>query len=107
MALAEVTGGTVTTDGTEQTLTTQTTSQTYVLVVETVNMANGDEIELRIKTKCRSGGTSRLAFEATYRDAQAEPNKYSIPIPANIEIVATIKRTAGTDRSYIWAILSL
>lgn len=107
MAVSEVDGGSVTTDGTEQTLTTQTTAATYVLVTDTANMVNGDMIELRLKTKARSGGTSRQAYVVTYQNVQGNPNKYSVPVPANVEIVATIKRVGGSDRAYPWGLLSL
>lgn len=93
--------------GTEHTLATDGTDHTYILAVDTGNMQNGDELELRLKTKVRSGGTSRIAYGATYKHAQGDPNKYSIPVPANIEIVATLKQTAGTGRAYPWALLSL
>jgi hypothetical protein len=100
--------GTTTTDGTEQTLgSVETSNINAVLVLDCNAMANGDTIEVRIYTKALSGGTSRLAYLATYSNAQAKPVKYSVPVPANIEFKATIKRTAGTDRAYDWAILQL
>jgi hypothetical protein len=108
MALAEVTGGSQTAViSTEHTLATSTTGKTYVLVVDTTNMVNGDVLELRIKTKPRSGGTSTLAYIANYADLQTAPVKYSVPIPANVELVATLKQTAGTGRVFIWCILSI
>lgn len=100
--------GTVTTDGTEQTLGSAITSnKVLVLGVDTGAMVNGDTIELRIYTKILSGGTERLAYYASYSHAQGEPNKYSIPVPADVSWKATIKRTAGSDRSYPWSQLSL
>lgn len=93
--------------GTEHSLVTDGTNQTYVLVVDTGNMQNADELELRLKTKVRTGGTSRIAYTATYRHAQGDPNKYSIPVPADIEIAATLKQTAGTGRAYPWKLLAL
>lgn len=107
MAWTEALGGTVTTDGTEQTLTTQTTPATYVLVVDTNAMVNGDIIELRLKTKARTGSTSRVAYFATYAHVQGQPNKYSVPVPVTTEIVATIKRVGGTDRAYVWSLYSI
>lgn len=108
MAVTEVTGGTQSaTLDTEHTLATSTTGKTYVLVVELLNMANGDITILRLKTKARSGGTSRIAYQRTYAHAQQELNVYSVPVPANIEIVATLEQTDGTGRDYIWALLSI
>lgn len=107
MALTLVTSGSTTTDGTEQTLTTQTTALVYQFAIDTANMQNGDVIEIKMKTKVRSGDSSRVAYYATYSHAQSgEPNKYSIPIPANVELIITIKRVAGGDRAYPWALLS-
>jgi hypothetical protein len=108
MAVAEVVGGSQTaTISTEHTLATSTTGKTYCLVVDTTNMVNGDVLELRIKTKPRTGGTSTLAYIATYANIQTAPVKYSVPIPANVEIVCTLKQTAGTGRVFIWALLSI
>jgi len=108
MALAIVSSGTqAATVGTEHTLVTSTTGKTYVLVVDANAMANADVLELRIKTKVLSASTSRLAYIASYAHVQAMPNKYSPPTPANIEIVCTLKQTAGTGRSYDWVLLSI
>lgn len=108
MALAEAAGGTqLAVIGTEHTLTTLTTGKTFTLVVDCLNLANGDELELRMKTKVRTGNGSQVAYFASYAHAQTELNKYSIPVPANIELVATLKQTAGTGRNFIWAVLSL
>ena len=107
MALALVTSGTTTTDGTEQTLFTDTTAKVYVLAIDTNAMVNGDTIEIKLKTKVLTAGTSRIAYYVTYSHVQGQPQKYSIPIPADIELVGTLKRTAGTDRAYPWALLSL
>jgi hypothetical protein len=108
MALAEVAGGDqVATVTTEHTLTTHTGGKTVVLVVDTNAMVAGDILELRLKTKARSGGTSRLAYYAAFAHVQAAPIKYSVPVPANIECVATLKQTAGTSRTFTWALLSL
>jgi len=64
-------------------------------------------VEFRIYTKVLSGGTSRLAYQVTYTGVQGEPIKYSVPVPANIEIRATIEQTGGTLRAYPWALLSI
>ncbi|MFH0900595.1 MAG: hypothetical protein V2A73_08200 [Pseudomonadota bacterium] len=108
MALAEVAGGTQAAEiGTEHTLATETGGKTYVLVVSMANLVNGDTVELRLKTKVRTGNSSQLAYGAVYTHAQSELNKYSIPVPANIELIATLKQVAGTGRDFIWALLSL
>lgn len=92
---------------TEHTLATITDPGVYVLVVDTVNLAAGDQLELRAKTKCKSGSSSRLAFIAGYAHAQAEINKYSVPIPIDTEVIFTLKQVAGTGRSFDWNILQV
>lgn len=108
MAVVEVTGGTQSaTLDTEHTLATSTTGKTYVLVVSLVNMVNGDIVILRLKTKVRTGNGSQLAYKAIYAHAQDCDNVYSVPVPANVEIVATLEQTDGTGRDYIWSLLSI
>lgn len=93
--------------GTEHTLGTAITAAgIYQLVVDCTNMVAADVLELRIYTKCKSGSTERLAFYATYSNAQNELNKYSVPLPADVSFKATLKQTAGTGRVFDWNILS-
>lgn len=84
-----------------------TAAGVYVLVVDTTPMVNGDILELRIKTKAKSGSTSRQSYFQTYSHAQSELNKYSVPVPVDTEILFTLKQTAGTGRAFDWNILSL
>lgn len=84
-----------------------TAAGVYVLVVDTNAMVAGDVLELRAKTKAKSGSTSRLAYFATFANAQGEANKYSVPVPVDTEVVFTLKQTAGTGRAFDWNILSL
>ncbi len=94
--------------GTEHTLGSAiTTAKTLILVVDTVNMVNGDILELRVKTKTLTGSTVRQAYKATYRDVQIDKNKYSIPIPSMHSWEASLKQTAGTGRNFDWAYVSL
>lgn len=90
---------------TEHTLATDITGQTYVLVVDCANLAMGDTVELRVYTKCRSGGTERLAYLRSYTNTQGELIKYSVPIPADISCKATLTQTAGTGRVFEWSLL--
>jgi hypothetical protein len=108
MAVTSAGSGTQTaTIDTEHTLDTETTAGVYVLVVDTANMVNGDVTTFKLKTKYATGGTSRLAFSATYAHAQADPNKYSPPIPVDTEIIATLEQTDGTGRDFYWNLLKL
>lgn len=108
MTVASVASGSqAATITTEHTLTTITTAGVYVLVVDTNVLVNGDVLELRAKTKAKTGSSSREAFFGAYRDAQGQPNKYSMPIPVDVEIVLTLKQTAGTGRTFDWSVLKL
>jgi hypothetical protein len=108
MAVTSVGSGTQTaTLDTEHTLDTETGAGVYVLVVDTANMANGDVVILRLKTKALTGATSRLAYQATYANVQGEPNKYSIPVPVDTEIIATLEQTDGTGRNFPWNLLKM
>ena len=108
MAITSAASGTQTaTLDTEHTLTTQTSAGVYVLVVDASNLVNGDVVTFRIYTKYASGGTSRVAFEATYAHAQAMPNIYSPPIPIDTEIKCTLEQTDGTGRDFYWNLLKL
>lgn len=93
--------------GTEHTLATITTAGSYVLMVDAAAMALGDELELYVKTKVRSVGTTRQAFKASYTHAQSDPVKLSIPVASTNEIVFTLKQTAGTGRAFPWEVVAL
>jgi hypothetical protein len=109
MSVSEKTGGSQTaTITTEHTLATVTDPGTYVLGVDMGALAAGDIVELRIKTKMRSGGTSRLAYgPVKFEGVQTVPNKYSMPIPSDIEAVFTLKQTVGTGRAFPWSVKQL
>lgn len=107
MAVSENTGGSQTaTINTEHTLATITAAGTYQLVVDISNLADGDELELRIKVKARSGSTSRVVFVGTYAHDPGSDGEVAIspPTPAPHEFVATLKQVAGTGRAFDWAI---
>jgi hypothetical protein len=92
---------------TEHTLDTETTAGVYVLVVDLNEMVNGDITILRIKTKDKAAGDSRISFKGTYADVQARPHVYSPPIPVDTEIVCTLEQTDGTARHYDWNLLKV
>ena len=107
MASDKATGTQVAVITTEHTLSTVTDAGTYVLMVDTNAMVLGDELELRLKTKILSGGTTREFLVATYAHVQGQPIKASIPVVSTQEAVFTLKQTAGTGRSFPWAVREL
>ncbi len=123
MAVSVNTSGSQTaTIGTEHTLATITAAGTYQLGVNCVNMVGGtvndpDILELRIYVKLDTGDDSECVFSARFVGAQgdgAAPGssakgtviKFSMPVGAPIEFVATLKQTApsGGGRVFDWAI---
>lgn len=109
MAWTEAAGGAqVCVISTEHTLTTQTTAGTYVLVIDANPFADGDTFEVRLKTIVRAAGTERTAYLRSYVNGQDADGqiKYSVPVPVNVSIKATLKQTAGTGRTVTWALVT-
>lgn len=109
MAWTSESNGTLTADGTEQTLATVTSgSDTYILVVDLENMVNGDEVTLRIKTTVLSAGNENVIYAMEYADDQGDVSIVaSIPVPGlEQDVVFTLEQTAGTNRNYDWEVLS-
>lgn len=108
MSVTSVAHGTQTaTINTVHTLDTQTVAGVYVLVVDMENLANGDIVYLRLWTKAVHDATSHLAYQAAFANAQLENNKYSIPVPIDTEVIATLQQTDGTGRDFAWNLLKL
>ena len=101
--------GTLTADGTEQTLTTLTSNKTFILVVDTANMVNGEEVGLKVYSTCLAAGASRLAYYACYIHTQGIPLKFSVPVPSDISFIATLKQVAYVTayKTFPWKVLSL
>ena len=107
--------------GTEHTLNGSafTTLGTYVLSVDTRNMVNGDEVELRALVKTLTGDTQGfLVYSADYQHQQGdgaapgsaaygETVKVSIPIPSPYSVTFTLKQVAGTGRNFPWRVDTL
>ena len=100
-------GSQLTVLSTEHTLVDSTTAGTHLLAVDTNVLANGDTIELRIYSKVLTGGTARVLYMASYSHAQAEPIKFSIPVPTIWNFKATLKQTAGSVRTFPWEAITL
>lgn len=103
MAVTNVANGNqLTVISTEHVLLAATaTSGVYVFMTDLGPMANGDVVELRIYSVI-NGGTERLAYYAVYANAQAQPSKYSVPVPnlSTDTVRYTLKQTAGTVRTF-------
>lgn len=84
-----------------------TDAGTYVLIVDTAEMVNGDVLELRAKLKVLTGGSELLTLIGTYAHVQAEPVKISIPLPSLFSITFTLKQAAGSSRDFDWNVIEL
>jgi len=102
--------------GTEHTLSTQTDSGIYVLVVNLKNMAAGDTLELRVLKKVLTGDAQHyLVFTASYANiqgdgadagssAKGEVVVKSLPIESPFSVKFTLKQPAGTGRNFDWRV---
>lgn len=104
MAVTSIAEGSITADGSEQTVVALTASGTYIAVLDTVNMQAGDALTIRVKAKVRSGGTIRTVYSISLADAQAEPIAVSAPVGSPYGLTVTIEQTAGTNRAFPYSI---
>src|SRR5688572_17048883 len=96
--------------GTEHTLLSTTDAGVWVLVVDMGSATDGDMVELRIKTKCLSGGTLQGTYAETFTGFPVDNrNHISVPIPmdSGIECAFTLKQVTGSVRSFPWKVLAL
>jgi hypothetical protein len=83
-------------------LATDTNKGVYQLWLDPVGagMAKGDEFLVRIYEKVEeTGGTKRLIFSASIKDAQTQPWIFP-PLPLGFGWDMTITKLAGTDRAW-------
>jgi hypothetical protein len=80
MAITELYSGTEAIGTTEWSLTTDTggpdsdtTDGVFQVFLDVSDMIAGDELQIRIYEKCRSGDTQRIVYQATLIGAQSEP----------------------------------
>ncbi len=112
MAISELfTATAVTVGATEYSLTNnstviaaQTTKAHVAAFIDMSNMAAGDEYEVALQEKARSGGTQRRVVLAHLKDALAEPLFVTPSLPLFWGWDFTLKKIAGTDRAFDWSI---
>jgi hypothetical protein len=97
-------GSQTATVGTEHVLASPTTVATYVFSMDTVNLVNGDALELRVYDMV-DGTNYREIWKLTYQHAQGTRNgKAFPPIPVTTQAKFTLKQTAGTGRAFPWSV---
>lgn len=92
---------------TEHTLNSPAGPATYILVVDTTAMVNGDVLELRCKSKAKAAGSAIQFVIGSFSNVQADPLKMSIPVASVDGGAFTLKQTAGTGRAYDWNLYSI
>lgn len=98
---------------TEHTLLDVAVAGSFVFEVDTINMAAGDTLELRIYAIILTAGTRRVAYVKSYTGAQNADDLIKIAVPISNELTDagalrfTLKQTAGTGRNFPWKVLAL
>ncbi len=112
ITLALYSGTAVSISTTELSLTLGTTSGTpasktdvgvFELDIDPANMAAGDEYEVRLYDKIRSGGTQRSVVLGNLVGAQSGFAKFHVGF-LGYGWDITMKKIAGTDRAFDWTI---
>jgi hypothetical protein len=104
------TGGTLTADGTEQTLYINNAPaaifEPLIVNVDCTNMQAGDVIVLRAYYRITAGGNLRLKDEVTLNGAQDPALRNIVLEPNRYGVQATLEQTAGTNRNYDWEVIT-
>lgn len=97
--------------GTEHTLADVNVAGAFVPIVDLVNMAAGDVVELRVYQIVLTGGTRHVLYKAVRMDAQpTDDTVVSFP-PVSNELTDagsvrfTLKQTRGTGRNFPWKVI--
>jgi len=97
---AEKLVGTLTADGTEQTLVEETAERNLYGYLDMSNLATGDSITIRQYVIIKSGGSYIKVGEKTYSDAQAIPLLEFPESHAKYGQKITLEQVAGTYRTF-------
>jgi len=94
--------GTLTADGSEQTVVEATGTLEFKLdgYIDLSNMASGDTVVIREYIKIAPDGAYVKYAEETYSDAQSLPLLHIVTKPARYGLKITLRQTAGTNRDY-------
>lgn len=104
-------GTTTPTVGTEDQLADTNVAGVYTFHIDTVNMAAGDVLVVRVYQMIITAGTSRVAYVATYQGVQAADDLIKISVPIGNDLTDStalrfsINQTFGTARAFPWKVL--
>ena len=108
-----VDSGTLTATAAEQDLKTGadfTTAGTYVLAVDTTNMANGDTIQIKAYVKTLAGSAITTSYvTGNWSHAQGDNVKMSIPIPVTHYVRFTLVQPDHPNgfRNFDWEVMTV
>lgn len=105
MPTLEASGTQSATVTTEHTLTTLTVSKTLYPVVDIDALVAGEYVEIKVKTKPLTGGTTRIIHSAIFSWLD-NPCVDLPPVISDQEYVLTLKQLNGTTRDFPWKVLS-
>lgn len=109
---AFATGTTTPVVGTENFLSSPNVAGVYTFHIDTVNMVAGDVLQVRIYQIIITGGTTRVAYIASYYGAQPTDDIIKISVPIGNDLTDTnslrfsINQTFGTARAFPWKVLA-
>jgi len=94
--------GTITANGTEQTLVEHTDTREFWLEgwIDLSNLQAGDTLLIKEYVKVKSGGTYRKYAEKSFSGVQNLTALHILTLPSRYGIKITITQTTGTYRSY-------
>jgi hypothetical protein len=97
---------------TETFLSSPNVAGVYTFHIDTVNMVAGDVLVVRIYQIVLTGGTTRVAYIASYSGTQPADDLIKISVPIGNDLTDTnslrfsITQTFGTSRAFPWKVLA-
>jgi hypothetical protein len=98
--LEELAVGTLTADGTEQTIVESNVTGEIEGWIDLANMALGDSVTIKIYVKMKLNGSYRLYDSTTYSDVQTYPAIHIVKVPSKYGFKVTLQQTAGTYKNF-------
>lgn len=97
--------------GTEHYVSSPNVAGTFTFVIDTINLADGDVLEVRCYQMVLTGGTTRVVYFTAYYGAQPTDDLIKVSVPVSNELTDTnavrfsVKQTFGTGRNVPYKIL--
>jgi len=92
--------GTLTADGTEQTVIEYVGTAMIQGYIDLQNLSDGDVVRFRIYVRIKEDGDYKLYADDTYSGVQPQPALYFVPRLSGYAFRVTLQQTAGVYRSF-------